>query len=502
MGQPLYPSLYLINTRVVLQELGQGLGRPAMLDDIPDALLDDIATRGFDWVWFLGIWQTGKMAREVSLGNAEWRKEYREQLPDLKDEDITGSPFAIQSYAPSVDFGGREALVRLRERLRGRGLRLMLDFVPNHTAPDHAWRFGRPEFYVQGSSEELARNPQSFWQLNSKNGQTVFARGRDPYFPAWPDVLQLNYRHAGLRSAMIETLNQIAELCDGVRCDMAMLLQPEVFGRTWGQASLPADGSAPVDSPFWTEATAQVKRAQPAFVCMAEVYWDLEWDLQQEGFDYTYDKRLYDRLRGREPEAVRKHLWAESEFQRRSARFLENHDEERAAAVFPWPVHQAAAVIAFFVPGLRFFHEGQFEGRRVHPSMHLGRRPAEVPDRAVRQFYDRLLTVLKRPEVRDGRWQLRECRPAWSDNSTWNNFVAFTWEGEGRRLLVAVNYGAVQGQCYVPLPSDLSGRQHCFRDLLGPAHYDRDGDDLVSRGLYLDMSPWGYHVFEMSPASP
>lgn len=503
MGQPLFPSLYLINTRVILQELGQGLGRAATFDDVPDKMLDEVVARGFDWVWFLGVWQTGTMARDVSRSNPAWRKEYREQLPNLKDEDITGSPFAISAYTPHADLGGRDALLRLRDRVRGRGLRLMLDFVPNHTAPDHVWRFARPEFYIQGTAKALARDPQSFWQLNTKNGPTVFARGRDPYFPAWADVLQLNYRHAGLRAAMIDTLNQIAELCDGVRCDMAMLLHPEVFARTWGQASWPVDGSAPVDGPFWSEATAQVKRGHPGFVFMAEVYWDLEWELQQQGFDYTYDKRLYDRLKAQQAEAARKHLWADPEYQRKSARFLENHDEERAARVFSWPVHQAAAIITFLVPGLRFFHEGQFDGRRVRPSMHLGRRPAEKPNPAVRQFYEKLLPVLTRPEVRDGRWQLRDCRPAWGDNSTWNQFVAFTWEGESnQRLLVAVNYGPAQGQCYVHLPPELHGQKHCLRDLLSTVHYDRDGDDLASRGLYVDLPAWGYHVFEMTPASP
>src|SRR5262245_36058848 len=501
MGQPLYPSLYLINTRVVLQELGRGVRRAATFDDIPDTMLDEIAGHGFDWAWFLGVWQTGPMAREVSRSNPAWRKEYREQLPDLKDEDITGSPFAISAYTPHAEFGGRDALLRLSERVRGRGLRLMLDFVPNHTAPDHAWRFGRPEFYIQGSPEALARDPQSFWQLNTKNGLAVFARGRDPYFPAWADVLQLNYRHAGLRAAMIETLNQIAELSDGVRCDMAMLVQPAVFGRTWGDASIPADRSPPVDAPFWIEATSQVKARHPGFLFMAEVYWDLEWELQQQGFDYTYDKRLYDRLKGQQAEPVRKHFWADPEFQRRSARFLENHDEDRAASVFPWQIHQAAAIITFLAPGLRFFHEGQFDGRRVRPSMHLGRRPAEASNPAVRQFYDRLLPVLKRPEVRDGRWQLRECRPAWGDNPTWNNFLACTWEAGNQRLLAVVNYGPTQGQCHIPVSAELAGRRYCLHDLLSDARFDWNGDDLAAKGLFVDLPPWGYHVFEVLPAS-
>lgn len=502
MGQPLYPSLYQLNTRVLLQELGQELGRSATLDDVPDSTLDQFAALGFDWVWFLGVWQTGVMAVEVSRGRPEWRTEYREQLPDLKEEDISGSPFAIQGYTPHTTFGGKDSLLRLRDRLKQRDIRLMLDFVPNHLALDHPWRFARPEFFVQGNDELLAREPHNYTRLNTRNGPTVFAHGRDPYFPGWPDVLQLNYRHAGLRTALIDTLRQVAELCDGVRCDMAMLVLPEVFTRTWGGLSQPADGSPAADNPFWAEAIPAVKRGHPGFVFMAEVYWDLEWPLQQQGFDYTYDKRLYDRLRERSAEAVRKHLWADPEYQRKSVRFLENHDEPRAASVFPEAVQRAAAAIAFLVPGMRFFHEGQFEGRRQRVSMHLGRRQVEAPGKEVQQFYSRLLEVLRRPEVRDGHWQLRECRPAWGDNPTWNQFVAFTWEGDdGQRLLVTVNYGLMKGQCYVHLPAaELRGKKVRLRDLLGPAKYDRDGNELAERGLYLDLPPWGYHVFEVLPA--
>jgi hypothetical protein len=231
---------------------------------------------------------------------------------------------------------------------------------------------------------------------------------------------------------------------------------------------------------------------------MAEVYWDLEWTLQQEGFDFTYDKRLYDRLHAGDARAVRDHLRATPDFQERSARFLENHDEPRAAAVFGPEQERAAAVVAFLAPGLRFFHEGQLEGRKVHVSMHLGRRPDEPPDLALRAFHDRLLAVLARPEVHDGRWRLCECRPAWDGNPTWDRFVVMSWEGaRGRRLLAAVNYGPTQAQCWVqaPLEDAGAGAKVVLRDLLGDARYERDGAELASKGLYLDLPPWGRHAF-------
>ena len=130
-----HPLLYQINTRVFLQERGVALGRPATLEDIPDAFLDDIAAKGFAWVWFLGVWQTGPVGRQISLSNPKLVEECRRDLPDLRDQDVSGSPFAITAYRVHDDFGGDAALARLRTRLTRRGLKLLLDFVPNHTAP-------------------------------------------------------------------------------------------------------------------------------------------------------------------------------------------------------------------------------------------------------------------------------------------------------------------------------------------------------------------------------
>jgi glycosidase len=495
-----YPTLYQIPTRVWLHELASVLGRPATLADVSGAALDHLAELGFDWVWLLGVWQTGPAGRQISRTHPDWRREYLQQLPDLREGDICGSPFAVRAYEAHVDFGGADALQRIRDRLKTRRMRLMLDFVPNHTALDHHWVHEHPEYYVHGDQADLEREPHNYRRAETRHGPRILAHGRDPYFPGWPDTYQLNYRHLGLREAMTAELINIARLCDGVRCDMAMLLLPDVMAQTWGAKSLPADGAAPVDASFWSEAIPIVRR-QCDFLFLAEVYWDLEWTLQQEGFDATYDKSLYDHLRNRDAEAVRGHLRFDLDFQRKSARFLENHDEARAARTFPADVHRAAAVVTFLAPGMRFFQEGEFEGRQVRLSMHLGRRPSEPVDADLQDFYQRLLACLQRPELQ-GAWQLLECRPAWDGNPTWRNFVAFAWQAEGaqaERLLATVNYGATQGQCYVRLPfTDLSGRTVHLKDWMGAASYERDGHELVSRGLYLDLPAWGYHVFEVS----
>jgi glycosidase len=493
-------SMYQINTRISLWERGMELGRAATLDDIPDERLDDLAARGFGWVWFLGVWQTGAAARAISRSDPKLRAEFSRELPDLREEDIVGSPFAVTGWDVHRDFGGDAALARLRQRLAARGLRLLLDFVPNHVAPDHPWVQLNPEYFVSGSEDDLRREPQNYARVQTGRGPMILAHGRDPYFDGWPDTLQLNYQHAGLREAQVRELGRIAQRCDGVRCDMAMLVQPEIFARTWGERARPSDGSPPRTTPFWPEAIAAIRRRFPAFLFVAEVYWDMEWELQQAGFDYTYDKRLYDRLVARAPRPVHDHLRADLTFQQRSLRFLENHDEPRAAATFEPPVHAAAAVITFLVPGLQFFHDGQLEGRKVHVSMHLRRRPIEAPVDAIREFYARLLPVLARPEVQDGHGQLWDARPAWAGNPTHEQLIVLTWEEGDRRLLAAVNYGGVPAQGYVTLGlPGLAGRSFLLTDLMGDARFERDGDGLVGNGLYLDMPAWGYNVFDVQP---
>jgi len=487
-----HPVLYQINTRVWLTELSRPLGRAATLDDIPDAELDRLKALGFDWIWFLSVWQTGPRAQRVSRSNPEWQHEFQDTLPDLQEADIAGSGFAITSYTVHQNLGGDASLARLRERLRKRGLKLMLDFVPNHMGLDHPWIEQHPDYFISGTEADLAGAPQNFTRVRHNGGERIFAYGRDPYFSGWPDTLQLNYANPALQEAMIGELTRIACQCDGVRCDMAMLVLPDVFERTWDQR-------APL---FWPMATQRVRDKVPGFLFMAEVYWDLEWTLQQQGFDYAYDKRLYDRLRDGHARPVREHFHAEMAYQNHLARFLENHDEPRAAAAFPQEMHKAAAVLSFLSPGLRFFHQGQFEGRRKRISPHLVRGPMEPIDKCLNQFYDRLLTVLRQMVVRDGEWRILDCTPAWDGNWTHDCFVVFGWQSPtGENLIVAVNYAANQSQCHVPLSiANLTGRRWHLHDQLSAAQSEWNGDDLKGRGLFLDLAPWQACVFCMKPA--
>jgi glycosidase len=486
---PRYPSLFQINTRVWLQRLSREAGKPITLADIDDTTLDGFAEMGFDWIWLLSVWQIGAAGRTVSRDNPQWRAEFQAVLPDLTEDDICGSGFAITGYTVNETLGGEAGLMQFREKLARRGIKLMLDFVPNHTAPDHPWVKTHSDYYIEGNEEALAAAPQNYLRVDTGRGPEMLAYGRDPNFPGWPDTLQLNYANRELLSARIDALVGIAGKCVGVRCDMAMLLLPEIFQRTWGITP----------EPFWPKAIPAVHTRYPDFTFIAEVYWDLEWTLQQQGFDYCYDKRLYDRLRDGHAAPIRGHLLAGLDYQDKLARFLENHDEPRAASEFPWPQHQAGAIITFLSPGLRFFHQGQFEGARVRVPTHLCRGPIEQTNPEVAAFYAQLLQILKTGVFRDGAWSQIQPQPAWSGNWTSDGFVAYAWADEaGGRHLVVVNYAGHQGQCRLPLPfPELRGMPVRLTHIMGTEVHDRDGTELVDPGLFIDHGPWHFNVFAL-----
>lgn len=485
-----YPLLYQLNTRIRQHELACEMSSSLTLNDWPDSEWERLAELGFDWVWLLGVWETGKAGRHVSRTQPDWQAHFRACLPDLAEADICGSCFAITRYQVAENLGGNEALQQLRHKLNKRGLRLMLDFVPNHTALDHPWVQTHPEFYIRGTPEDLQRAPQNYIALASSaagTDQQIFAYGRDPYFDGWPDTLQLDYSNPAVQQAMRETLLNIAGLCDGVRCDMAMLLLPQVFERTW-QRSI---------TPFWLSTIAAVRKQFPDLLFLAEVYWDLEWTLQQQGFDYTYDKRLYDRLRDRAARPVRDHLTADISYQRKLTRFLENHDEPRAAAIFPPAVHQAAAIINYFAPGMRFFHAGQLEGKRISIPIHLCRGPVESADTELNHFYQKLLQTLRNPLLRQGSWQLLECSPAQANDDTWKNFIAYRWqEKNGNALLVIVNYAPLPGRCQLALTKpqpEMNDKNWC--NLMQSDESIAVQTKIITQ-LRFDLPAWGYQVLE------
>jgi hypothetical protein len=345
-----------------------------------------------------------------------------------------------------------------------------------------------PQYFIQGTADDLAAKPDEFF----KAGSAVLAHGRDPYFPPWMDVAQLNAFHPALRQAAIKTVLAIADQCDGVRCDMAMLMMNPIFERTWSSRAGQKPGRE-----YWVELIGAVRERYPKLLFIAEAYWDLEWELQQQGFDYCYDKRLYDRLEHGPAEQVRLHLCADQSYQSKLIRFIENHDEPRSASTFAPQKARAAAVTFATLLGAKLFHEGQFEGRRVRLPVFLRRRPEEVPDRSLETFYTRLLHVMRAADLRDGDWKLCD-RIGLPDNGSYMNVVAWCWEKAEDRHLIVVNLSDVRSQARVKLPwMDLAGRVWRLNDPLQQIIFDRAGDELQESGLYVDLEAWGSHVLNV-----
>lgn len=490
----IHPVLYEINIRVMLNELSSQQGKKVTLDTIPDAVLDAWADLRVDAVWLMGVWSVGKLGVKIAREVPGLRQEYAKTLHDVTDEDVIGSPYAVGAYSVSRSLGGVKALRALRKKLHSRGIGLVLDFVSNHTARDHRWVNAHPEYYVQGAQNDAREKPDQYYAAKTVQGERAIAFGRDPYFPSWTDTAQLNPMYPQARKAMIATLMKIAEECDGVRCDMAMLILNDVFKKTWGDSVIQSD-----EEEFWTAAIQAVRTKHPEFLFIAETYWNLEWPLQQLGFDYTYDKTLYERLLREGAGAVHDHLKAEMEYQQHSARFIENHDEPRIAHVLTsdsW--HFAAATIVATIPGMLLLHEGQLEGRTVKVPVQLGRRPAELLSPTTQAFYKKLLLHIDHDVIKRGVWGLSALRPAWHDNYSHQNILAYSWRYEQHLRCIVVNYAPLNSQCYVDWNLEgIDGTAFEFRDLLNAAAYVRDRVPLQSRGMYFDLPGYGVHLFEV-----
>jgi hypothetical protein len=441
--------VYEVHARAWLRTLAGRAGVASLdLGHVPDSALEELSRRGFTHLWLMGVWSIGPDARRHACRLAREGR-LRDGSISVSKADVCGSPYAIQAYEVPVSLGGEPGLARLRDRLHRHGLRLILDFVPNHVALDHPWVTRHPECFVQ------ARHPaEGYYPAATVHGRRWIAHGRDPYFPPWTDTAQLDWRRAEVRERMGRVLEGIADRCDGIRVDMAMLILPGVFRRQWG----PGDDGAgvAVGDSFWPGALRAIRSRHPGFLCLAEAYWDRESELLAEGFDFAYDKRFYDHLTAhRLPELVRHleggreagGLWA------RGARFLENHDEPRVRSLCSDADQGAWVVLLLGLPGLRLIHEGQMQGARRPHDIRCVSVIHEEPDRALLGWYETCLGVVRRLGLPGGEAHWVPALPAWEDNPSHGGFVAVLWMEDHRRprALVVVNVARHRAQCRLEL---------------------------------------------------
>ena len=487
-----HPHLYEINTWAWLEELSAKYSRRISLRDVPASEWDEIAALGFDFVWLMGMWERSPLGRAFFQTDPASFPGFDQALPGWKLGQIVGSPYSVRQYQPDPHIGSWADLDCARAELRARRIGLILDFVANHTAPDHPWVSAHPEYYIRGSQDDFRKDPSAFFLLETVAEPILFAHGRDPYFPPWRDVLQLDYFEPAARVALVAELGEISKHCDGVRCDMAMLVLNDIFAHTWGAL---LGGREPPSREFWTEAIAALPRE---FVWLGEVYWNCEAPIQSLGFQFTYDKGLYDALREGHIDEVHSRLSASLSSQSHAARSLENHDEARAAATFGAAKLEALAALVATLPGMRFYHHGQLDGRKLHLPMPLAVAAPEEPDAATRALYERILKLSNEPVFHSGDWKLLEVSSAGDD--AFRNLVAYQWLSNDARKIIVVNLSGVTSQGRVQIPNGISAAlQYTFLDQLHDVSYPRAGAEIAASGLYVRLDPFRAHLFSVTP---
>jgi hypothetical protein len=355
-------------------------------------------------------------------------------------------------------------------------------------AIDSLWTF-ESNLFIEGTLEDLMNRSSDFFSLSGK----IFAHGRDPNYSGWTDTIQINAFSTEARQKTIKTLLNIAELCDGVRCDMAMLMTNRVFSKTWGEKA----GSVP-EKEFWEEIISVVKNKFPNFKFIAEVYWDMEWELQQQGFDFCYDKRLYERLAHENVNTIKQHLQADISYQHKLVRFIENHDESRAVEKYGVDRSRAAAIIALTIPGARLVHEGQMEGFKIKLPVQLGRRQTEVINQDLLKFYQNLLSLIPGKEFSNAKWSLCRIDPVDSNDSTFNNIISYLWWVDDKNLLVVVNFSPNHSKAHIKIdPLNYGSDKWVFKDFLTNNEFQFEGKNLEEYGLYIELAAWKGHVFNI-----
>lgn len=485
-------KVFEINTRVFLKRYSSK-DKSATLKDVPLDYWDDLISLGMDFIWLMGIWKTNESVVKEYCFEPFLVNEYKKALKDFKVEDVIGSPYSIDHYELDPAIGTIDELLELKQYLNTNGVKLILDFVSNHFSAHSSLTKSNPELFLAADENFFKRDPHTYFR-SINNEDHYFAHGRDPFFPAWQDTVQLNYFNLETRAFMTNILADLTKICDGVRCDMAMLSLNNVFDNTWSGVLNFGKYEKPTIE-FWKKCIFEIKAIREDFIFIGEAYWDLEWELQRLGFDYTYDKKLLDRLKVGHLSEIRGHLMADSDFQDKSVRFIENHDEERAVSLFGQDKSKAAAVIMSTIPGMKLYHDGQFLGRKIKLPVQLGREPEEGTNDCLERLYKNLLTITNSEIFRNGSWELVKPLPAWEGSVTNKNFLVWLLTFKERKRLVVINYSREVSQCRINLNLKHYPQKFKLKDILNSKTYFRKTEEVSDEGLFIELGPYKSHIF-------
>lgn len=509
----LVSPLYEINTRTwkSLRD-ADGVHHLGGFNALTISDLKAIKHSGFNSVWLMGIWDIGGKVRAIS-------KRY--------GQDFMGSPFAIRDYRVSEDLGTSKDFDALIERAHVVGLKVIVDFVPNHMGLDSDWLNDHPEFFIHrlptpsestlSDAEMEKRYPgyfvhrtPSYPDGRRRVPRTILvAYGKDPYFYPWIDTAQLDYAEPSLRRKMTEVLCDLARRVDGVRCDMAMLVLREQVkihrhpDMSWDQFNrlMPEE--------FWPDAIHAAKRINPTFTFMAETYWSMEGYLQQLGFDYTYNKPLYEAVcsafqTGNAEGFLNFIRMLGNDFLNRGVHFIENHDEERAMNALGLERQRTAATVIATLPGVALIHQGQMEGKRerlpVQRVVPVHQEPIHV---TLRSFYEGLLKKTSGKLFREGRLNV-----LYSNNGS---LITYARLHESQKAIVIINSSNQLQRGTITLmpglhlkPEAAYELRDLFYDLKAPEvrqkstvmpTYHYNASHLINQGLYVELGPYDAHVF-------
>ena len=473
-----------ITTRPYFYLLGKKLNKQiTSFRDIPDSEFESWKAKGFEWVWFMGVWQLGDIGRQHDLTDSGLIQSYNTVLPGWTEDDVIGSPYSIVKYDVNTVLGTEEDLTWLKNKLHSYGMKLMLDFVPNHSACDAPEITTKPNFYVHCPSGQTI-DPSKYMS----NG---IAYGCGIWCSPWTDVAQYNYADSEFRQHQIDVLKKIASLADGCRCDMAHLIINDQFWDYW-KDQLTAAGYSKPSSEFWSDAISAVKAQYPNFKFMAESYGDVLNQLHNFGFDWTYDKDPLDKLYGHDMVGYQNYIRSHDlTFFSKCAHFTENHDEPRTMEKFwNWaPAAKCAVSTLLTLPGLRFINQDQWLGYKNKIDVHLRRAADEQPNAEMEKFYETLFKILDLDALKTGTFTQLTCSGS-------DTIPAWKWVKGTQHILVVANFNENQSGGNVVLDDAPGSGQIPVHELMDDVTYYRDAAVLRSTGITVVLDQYQVQVFE------
>lgn len=469
-------TLLEISTRPYLYYLSQKYKSPIKkLSLIPMEELDFFQNLGFNMIWFMGVWNNGTEGRKFDLNDESRIKHYNQHLPNWSKDDVIGSPYSIYSYDPSPEIGNLEDLKWLKNELNKRSIKLILDFVPNHSSMDAPEIKSHPEYYIRKgrlkskiklteednkyiyNGKKIEKIPKE--EKYDKNG-FAYGRGLGVKHP-WKDVRQYDYSNKELWKFQLNNLKKIAQCCDGIRCDVAWLMISDIFKRCFKTMN-------DTKEEFWTFAISEIRKIYPNIIFIAEVFgkkWISDF-LLQCGFNFVYDIEPYDILNLIKDnnininEFIERNKNIEKDYLFNTVHFSENHDLITIIEKLEENVNKANLLTAIvcFLPGIKMFNYGQIFGWKDTLCVQLRRILSYEINNEVFNFYTKVIKILNLDVVKKGKFRI----------SLNQHLINIKWYNDKEILIGYFNYNehSNKGKLVIDGIDEIKNKKFEVKDLI------------------------------------